>query len=74
MRIKICNLDRKIIHELREALGDRPIWQIESADGNCVDVTLSGVELTTHVSWIDLRYGSSIANVHYSEYERVVIS
>lgn len=74
MRIKIYNLDRKLLKELQETFSERPIWQVEPADGDCVDVTLSGVELTTHVSWIELRYVSSIFNVQYAEYERIEIS
>lgn len=74
MRIKIYNLDRKPLKELREAFGERPIWQIEPADDDCVDVTLIGVELTTHASWIALRYVSSFVSVHNLLYERIEIS
>ena len=73
MRIKIYNLDRKILQEMREAFGERPIWQIEPADGDCVDVSLRAVELITHVVWVEFRFKASSVSADYEEFERIEI-
>lgn len=73
MKIKIYNLHRMMLKELRETFGERLIWQVEPADADCVDVTLFGVELITHVAWVELRYVNSSANINAFDFERIEI-
>lgn len=73
MKINIYNLDRKILKELWEAFGERPIWRVEPNDSDCVDVTLRDVELITHVARVEFCFKSSSVNVDCAEFERIEI-